>query len=90
VMSWYDNEWGFTNQMVKVAIEHLGLNSIRRDATSSLPSPTATSPANGAAQVAAAPESRRTEPAFDVVDQASFDSFPASDPPPWYGGIDVS
>ena len=29
VMSWYDNEWGFTNQMVQVAMEHLGLNSIR-------------------------------------------------------------
>jgi glyceraldehyde 3-phosphate dehydrogenase len=25
VMSWYDNEWGFTNQMVQVAVEMLGL-----------------------------------------------------------------
>jgi len=90
VMSWYDNEWGFTNQMVKVAIEHLGLNSIRSAAVSGRPASSATSPANGEAQMAAAPESRRTELAFDVVDQASFDSFPASDPPPWYGGMDVS
>ena len=29
VMSWYDNEWGFTNQMVQVAMEHLGPNSNR-------------------------------------------------------------
>ena len=28
VMSWYDNEWGFTNQMVQVAIEQLGRDSI--------------------------------------------------------------
>ncbi|MGH2750880.1 MAG: type I glyceraldehyde-3-phosphate dehydrogenase [Actinomycetota bacterium] len=28
VMSWYDNEWGFTNQMVQVAIEQLGLDAI--------------------------------------------------------------
>jgi glyceraldehyde 3-phosphate dehydrogenase len=28
VMSWYDNEWGFTNQMVKVAIDQLGRDSI--------------------------------------------------------------
>jgi glyceraldehyde 3-phosphate dehydrogenase (phosphorylating) len=25
VMSWYDNEWGFTNQMVQVAAQMLGL-----------------------------------------------------------------
>jgi glyceraldehyde-3-phosphate dehydrogenase/erythrose-4-phosphate dehydrogenase len=25
VMCWYDNEWGFTNQMVRVALQHLGL-----------------------------------------------------------------
>ena len=28
VMSWYDNEWGFTNQMVQVAIEQLGLGDL--------------------------------------------------------------
>jgi glyceraldehyde 3-phosphate dehydrogenase len=28
VMSWYDNEWGFTNQMVKVAIDQLGRDRI--------------------------------------------------------------
>jgi glyceraldehyde 3-phosphate dehydrogenase len=27
VMSWYDNEWGFTNQMVQVAIDQLCLGS---------------------------------------------------------------
>jgi glyceraldehyde 3-phosphate dehydrogenase len=25
VMSWYDNEWGFTNQMIRTALETLGL-----------------------------------------------------------------
>jgi glyceraldehyde-3-phosphate dehydrogenase/erythrose-4-phosphate dehydrogenase len=24
VMTWYDNEWGFTNQMVQVAVQLLG------------------------------------------------------------------
>jgi glyceraldehyde 3-phosphate dehydrogenase len=27
VMSWYDNEWGFTNQMIQVAAEQLGLDT---------------------------------------------------------------
>jgi glyceraldehyde 3-phosphate dehydrogenase len=27
VMSWYDNEWGFTNQMVQVALQQLGLHT---------------------------------------------------------------
>ena len=27
VMSWYDNEWGFTSQMVKVAVQQLGLDT---------------------------------------------------------------
>jgi glyceraldehyde 3-phosphate dehydrogenase len=27
VMSWYDNEWGFTSQMVQVAIQHLGVDA---------------------------------------------------------------
>jgi glyceraldehyde 3-phosphate dehydrogenase len=27
VMSWYDNEWGFTNQMVQVAVQQLGLDT---------------------------------------------------------------
>jgi glyceraldehyde 3-phosphate dehydrogenase len=27
VMSWYDNEWGFTNQMVQIAIEQLGIGA---------------------------------------------------------------
>jgi glyceraldehyde 3-phosphate dehydrogenase len=30
VMSWYDNEWGFTNQMVQVAMEQLGLDAYAR------------------------------------------------------------
>jgi glyceraldehyde 3-phosphate dehydrogenase len=25
VMTWYDNEWGFTNQMVRVAVQLLGV-----------------------------------------------------------------
>jgi glyceraldehyde 3-phosphate dehydrogenase len=25
VMCWYDNEWGFTNQMVREALQDLGL-----------------------------------------------------------------
>ncbi len=27
VMSWYDNEWGFTSQMVQVAVQQLGLDT---------------------------------------------------------------
>ena len=27
VMSWYDNEWGFTSQMVQVAVQHLGVDA---------------------------------------------------------------
>lgn len=27
VMSWYDNEWGFTNQMVQGAVQLLGFDS---------------------------------------------------------------
>jgi glyceraldehyde 3-phosphate dehydrogenase len=27
VMSWYDNEWGFTNQMVQIAAQQLGLDA---------------------------------------------------------------
>jgi glyceraldehyde 3-phosphate dehydrogenase len=27
VMSWYDNEWGFTNQMVQIAVEQLGIDT---------------------------------------------------------------
>jgi glyceraldehyde 3-phosphate dehydrogenase len=27
VMSWYDNEWGFTNQMVQIALQQLGLHT---------------------------------------------------------------
>jgi glyceraldehyde 3-phosphate dehydrogenase len=30
VMSWYDNEWGFTNQMVQVAVQQLGLDTYAR------------------------------------------------------------
>jgi glyceraldehyde 3-phosphate dehydrogenase len=27
VMSWYDNEWGFTNQMVQIAAQQLGVDA---------------------------------------------------------------
>jgi glyceraldehyde 3-phosphate dehydrogenase len=30
VMSWYDNEWGFTNQMVQVAVQRLGPRHAQR------------------------------------------------------------
>jgi glyceraldehyde 3-phosphate dehydrogenase len=30
VMSWYDNEWGFTNQMIQVAVQQLGLHNRAR------------------------------------------------------------
>jgi glyceraldehyde 3-phosphate dehydrogenase len=30
VMSWYDNEWGFTKQMVQVAVQQLGLDTHAR------------------------------------------------------------
>jgi glyceraldehyde 3-phosphate dehydrogenase len=30
VMSWYDNEWGFTNQMVQVAVQQLSLEPSAR------------------------------------------------------------
>jgi glyceraldehyde 3-phosphate dehydrogenase len=30
VMSWYDNEWGFTNQMIQVAVQQLGLHTAAR------------------------------------------------------------
>jgi glyceraldehyde 3-phosphate dehydrogenase len=30
VMSWYDNEWGFTSQMVQVAVQQLGLDAPAR------------------------------------------------------------
>ena len=26
-MSWYDNEWGFTSQMIQVAVQQLGLHA---------------------------------------------------------------
>jgi glyceraldehyde-3-phosphate dehydrogenase/erythrose-4-phosphate dehydrogenase len=26
-MSWYDNEWGFTSQMIQVAARQLGLHA---------------------------------------------------------------
>ena len=28
VMCWYDNEWGFTNQMVRQALQELGLKEV--------------------------------------------------------------
>jgi glyceraldehyde 3-phosphate dehydrogenase len=30
VMSWYDNEWGFTNQMIQVAVQQLGIHTPTR------------------------------------------------------------
>jgi glyceraldehyde 3-phosphate dehydrogenase len=30
VMSWYDNEWGFTSQMIQVAVQQLGLHAPAR------------------------------------------------------------
>jgi glyceraldehyde 3-phosphate dehydrogenase len=27
IMSWYDNEWGYTNQMVKQALETLSIKT---------------------------------------------------------------
>jgi glyceraldehyde 3-phosphate dehydrogenase len=30
VMSWYDNEWGFTSQMIQVAVQQLGLRTTAR------------------------------------------------------------
>jgi glyceraldehyde 3-phosphate dehydrogenase len=30
VMSWYDNEWGFTSQMIQVAVQQLGLHAAAR------------------------------------------------------------
>jgi glyceraldehyde 3-phosphate dehydrogenase (phosphorylating) len=30
VMSWYDNEWGFTSQMIQVAVQQLGLDAPAR------------------------------------------------------------
>jgi len=30
VMSWYDNEWGFTSQMIQVAVQQLELQSAAR------------------------------------------------------------
>jgi glyceraldehyde 3-phosphate dehydrogenase len=30
VMSWYDNEWGFTSQMIQVAVQQLGLRTAAR------------------------------------------------------------
>jgi glyceraldehyde-3-phosphate dehydrogenase/erythrose-4-phosphate dehydrogenase len=29
-MSWYDNEWGFTSQMIQVAVQQLELQSAAR------------------------------------------------------------
>jgi glyceraldehyde 3-phosphate dehydrogenase (phosphorylating) len=33
VMSWYDNEWGFSSQMVQVAVEQLGSDAQRQSVT---------------------------------------------------------
>jgi glyceraldehyde 3-phosphate dehydrogenase len=30
IMSWYDNEWGFTSQMIQVAVQQLGLHTPTR------------------------------------------------------------
>jgi glyceraldehyde 3-phosphate dehydrogenase len=30
VMSWYDNEWGFTSQLIQVAVQQLGLDAPAR------------------------------------------------------------
>ena len=30
VMSWYDNEWGFTSQLIQVAVQQLGLHTAAR------------------------------------------------------------
>jgi glyceraldehyde 3-phosphate dehydrogenase len=30
VMSWYDNEWGFTSQMIQIAVQQLGLHAAAR------------------------------------------------------------
>ena len=30
VMSWYDNEWGFTSQMIQVAVQQLELQTAAR------------------------------------------------------------
>ena len=30
VMSWYDNEWGFTSPMIQVAVQQLGLHTAAR------------------------------------------------------------
>jgi glyceraldehyde-3-phosphate dehydrogenase/erythrose-4-phosphate dehydrogenase len=30
VMSWFENEWGFTGQMIQVAVQQLGLDAPAR------------------------------------------------------------